>query len=164
MTSLLDSKFVFLAASLLAAMVMVVPTPGFSEDSPVASIKPQPQQNGKYLFSVTLHTRDEISSMLTRAEMLSKTLLSNKKDHAGIALVLHGPEIELFTKKNYDKNQQLIDKASRVDSCSVIEIKVCRTAMDDLDIKKKDLPAFVEIVPYGPDEEERLVEKGYTYL
>ena len=125
---------------------------------------PTPEKDKRYLFSVTLHTHDEIDSMLTRAETLSRNLNVKSKEHAGIALVLHGPEIEMFTKKNYGKYQKLVDKAARLDSSSVIEIKICRTAMDDMKIKKDDLPAFVEIVPYGPDEEERLLRQGYTYL
>ena len=100
----------------------------------------------------------------SRKGTLSRNLNVKSKDHAGIALVLHGPEIKMFTKKNYGKYQKLVDKAARLDSSSVIEIKICRTAMDDMKIKKDDLPAFVEIVPYGPDEEERLLRQGYTYL
>ena len=123
-----------------------------------------PDKDKRYLFSVTLHTQDEIDSMLSRAETLSKTFTTKPKVHAGIALVLHGPEIEMFTRKNYNRYQPLIDKAARLDSSSVIEIKVCRTAMDDMNIREEDLPAFVEIVPYGPDEEKRLERQGYIYF
>jgi intracellular sulfur oxidation DsrE/DsrF family protein len=123
-----------------------------------------PDNDKRYLFKVTLHSQDEIDSMLTRAEMLSKSLTLKPKDSAGIALVLHGPEIEMFTKKNYGKYRKLVDKAARLDSNSVIEIKICRTAMRDMKIRKEDLPAFVEIVPYGPDEEKRLLREGYIYF
>ena len=149
---------------LAALAATAVPTITFADDKPVTSIRPSPQKNGKYLFSVTLHTKDEIDSMLTRAETLAKTLLSTKDNHTGIALVLHGPEIKLFTRKNYGSNRQLVDKASRLDSSAVIDIKACRTTMGELKIKEKDLPNFIEIVPYGPDEEKRLLEQGYTYL
>ena len=145
-----------------SAIVALMPLMVSADDA--IGLPAQPEKDKRYLFSVTLHTQDEIDSMLTRAETLSKAHPLKSKDHAGIALVLHGPEIEMFTKRNYGKFRQLIDKAARLDSGSVIEIKVCRTAMDDMNIKKDDLPAFVEIVPYGPDEEERLLRQGYTYL
>lgn len=157
-------RFLTLGVCLAALTGSAVPATTFADDKPVTSIRPSPQENGKYLFSITLHTRDEIDSMLTRAETLAKTLRSGKDNHTGIALVLHGPEIGLFTRKNYGSNRQLVDKASRLDSSAVIEIKACRTAMGELNIKEGDLPNFIEIVPYGPDEEKRLLEQGYTYL
>jgi intracellular sulfur oxidation DsrE/DsrF family protein len=152
--------FLFIAGGMVAGS-----KPMLADDSVTAKINPAPKKPKRYLFSVTLHTQEEIDAMLSRAETLSKNLRQqSKKDHAGIALVLHGPEIEMFTRKNYGKFRQLVDKAARLDSEAIIEIKVCRTAMGDLDIKKEDLPEFVEIVPYGPDEEDRLLRQGYTYL
>ena len=151
-------------AGLSVVTAITVSSPAMADNGPVPSVRPKPNKDGKYLFSVTLHTKNEINSMLTRAETLSKKLTFRNKNHAGIALVLHGPEIELFTKKNYSKNQQLIDKAARLDSSSVIEIKICRTAMDEMNIEENELPAFVEIVPFGPDEEDRLIREGYSYL
>jgi intracellular sulfur oxidation DsrE/DsrF family protein len=156
--------FYILGIWLAALAGTAIPTATLADDKPVTPIGPSLQKNGKYLFSVTLHTKAEIDSMLTRAETLAKTLLSGINNRTGIALVLHGPEIELFTKKNYGSNRQLVDKASRLDSSAVIDIKACRTTMGELKIKEKDLPNFIEIVPYGPDEEKRLLEQGYTYL
>jgi hypothetical protein len=31
-------------------------------------------------------------------------------------------------------------------------------------IREQDVPGFIELVPYGPDEEERLRRRGYVYL
>ena len=135
-----------------------------ADNSVTAQINPSPKKPKRYLFSVTLHTQNEIDSMLTRAETLSRKMDKKPEDHAGIALVLHGPEIKMFTRQNYGKYRRLVDKAARLDSDAVIEIKVCRTTMGDLKINKEDLPEFVEIVPYGPEEEERLLREGYTYL
>jgi intracellular sulfur oxidation DsrE/DsrF family protein len=36
--------------------------------------------------------------------------------------------------------------------------------MRRLGLRKEDIPAFIELVPYGPDEEERLRRNGYVYL
>ncbi|OGI52816.1 MAG: hypothetical protein A2809_02035 [Candidatus Muproteobacteria bacterium RIFCSPHIGHO2_01_FULL_61_200] len=82
----------------------------------------------------------------------------------GIALVLHGPEIEIFAKRNYSRFQRTVDQAARLDAEHIIEIKMCRTEMRNRGIKEEDVPAFIEFVPYGPDEEERLRREGYVYL
>jgi intracellular sulfur oxidation DsrE/DsrF family protein len=36
--------------------------------------------------------------------------------------------------------------------------------MKRLGIGEEDIPAFIELVPYGPDEEMRLRRNGYVYL
>jgi len=136
----------------------------FAGEPGSATTKSVPNGSGRYLFGVTLHTEKEIESLLSRAESLSHKLEPRKNNQAGIALVLHGKEIEMFDKKNYKKFRSIVDKAARLDANDVLEIKVCKTLMDELNIKKEDMPSFVEIVPYGPDEEKRLLDNGYTYL
>lgn len=120
-------------------------------------------EDGRYLFSVTLHTPEEIAGLLTRAEELAKTRRANSNE-AGIALVLHGPEIEIFAKRNYARFRETVDRAARLNDGHIIEIKMCRTEMKRLGIGVEDIPAFIELVPYGPDEEMRLRRNGYVYL
>ncbi|MDH5648876.1 MAG: hypothetical protein OEY67_04405 [Gammaproteobacteria bacterium] len=120
-------------------------------------------KNGRYMFNITLHSAQEISGLLERAEMLSKTT-RDLKNTPGIALVLHGPEIEIFARSNYKKYKEIVDKAAKLDGDSVIDIKICKTQMGIMGIKEEDLPGFIEIVPYGPDEEKRLKEEGYVSL
>lgn len=129
-----------------------------------APIATEPEsQTGRYMFSVSLHTADEIDGFLKRAEMLAKTTRKTE-DSTGIALVLHGPEIEIFSRANYNKYKQVVDKAARLDGDNVVEIKICQTQMNIMGIKQEDLPGFIEIVPYGPDEQDRLRKKGYVDL
>jgi hypothetical protein len=134
--------------------------PATPPPSPVAGLT---TEDGRYLFSVTLHTPEEIAGLLTRAEELAKTRRSDSRD-TGIALVLHGPEIEIFAKKNYARFRETVDRAARLSDGHIIEIKMCRTEMKRLGIGEKDIPAFIELVPYGPDEETRLRRNGYVYL
>jgi len=124
---------------------------------------PLPIKKGKFMFSVTLHKREEIDSLLTRADSLSKTMRVNGNKSA-IALILHGPEIKLFTRQNYEKNRDIVDKAARLDGENVIQVKVCKTKMKELGIKDNDLPKFMEIIPYAPDEEKKLLDQGYVYF
>ncbi|MGW8248637.1 MAG: DsrE family protein [Acidiferrobacterales bacterium] len=124
---------------------------------------PLPIKKGRFMFSVTLHKREEIDSLLTRADSLSRTMRTEGNKSA-IALILHGPEIKLFTRKNYKKNRDIIEKAERLDKENVIQVKVCKTKMKELGIKDEDLPSFMEIIPYAPDEEKKLLGQGYVYF
>ena len=148
----------------LLLMFFLVPVNTYAGELAAATRKPTADKNGRYLFSVTLHTVKEIDSLLTRTESLSRSLTLHKKEHAGIALVLHGSEIKFFDKRNYRKFHNIVDKAARLDANEILEIKVCKTLMDEMNIREEDMPSFVEIVPYGPDEEDRLITQGYTYL
>lgn len=147
------------AAAWLAAALQPR-APATPPPSPVAGLT---TEDGRYLFSVTLHTPEEIAGLLTRAEELAKTRRANSND-AGIALVLHGPEIEIFAKKNYARFRETVDRAARLNDGRIIEIKMCRTEMKNRGIREEDIPAFIELVPYGPDEETRLRRSGYVYL
>lgn len=120
-------------------------------------------EEGRYLFNVSLHTPEEIAGLLTRTEELAQTRRADNR-RTGIALVLHGPEIEIFAKKNYPRFQKMVDQAARLDAGRIIEVKMCRTEMKHLGIREEDVPAFIELVPYGPDEEARLRRSGYVYL
>lgn len=128
--------------------------------APVTSLT---TDEGRYLFNVTLHTPEEIAGLLARAEDLAKTRNADSR-HTGIALVLHGPEIEIFAKKNYARFRNTVDQAARLDAGRIIEVKMCRTEMKHRGIREEDIPAFIELVPYGPDEEMRLRRNGYVYL
>ncbi len=122
-----------------------------------------PAPEARYLFQVVLHTPAEIEKLLARAEQLAATQRPSDR-RAGIALVLHGPEVELFARRNYAKYRQLVDRAAKLDADGVIEVKMCQTEMRSRGIREQDVPGFIELVPYGPDEEERLKRRGYVYL
>lgn len=155
---------VVLIAGMAAAYLLVSPmTPAPAESPPPAPATGIATEDGRYLFSVTLHTPEEIAGLLTRAEELAKTRRPDSR-HTGIALVLHGPEIEIFAKKNYARFRETVDQAARLDAGRIIEVKMCRTEMQHLGIREEDVPDFIELVPYGPDEEMRLHRSGYVYL
>lgn len=163
----IEHRSAFCLATVLACVMLsygggVKAEPASTKHAPQLSVSPS-GPSGRYVFSVTLHTEQEIDGLLTRAEKLSNEV--NVDDsHAGIALVLHGPEIELFAKQNYKKYQRLVDKAAKLDANQIIDIKICSTKMRELDLDEDDIPAFIEIVPYGPDEEQRLRREGYLDL
>lgn len=120
-------------------------------------------KSGRYIMNIMVHDAKEMDALLTRAKQLS-TSMRKIKNHTRISLVLHGDEVTFFQKKNYKKYKQIVDKAAELDAKGVIDIKMCKTKMNLVGIKENEIPAYIEIVPYGPDEEKALIKKGYIYM
>jgi hypothetical protein len=112
--------------------------------------------NRPVAIDVTLHHREEISALLNKLANMPR-----EPNAPAIALVLHGEEIQFFTRREYDQYKDLVDLAGQLVASQAIEVKVCRTRMGMMGIKEQDLPAYVETVPYGPDEVLRLDDRGY---
>lgn len=146
-----------ISSCFVAALALAVAWPG-----PARAAEP-PAGTPRHLFQITLHTPEELQGLLTRAERLAKTTRPTDR-HTGIALVLHGPEIEVFARRNYSMYRHIVDLAARLDAEGVIEVKMCQTEMRTRGIGAQEVPEFIEFVPYGPDEEARLRRRGYVYL
>ena len=119
--------------------------------------------NKSYLFDVSNHSFEELESLLQRAQEISQFDKKNY-DNLEIVMILHGPDIDWFTRKNHEKNQRLIDLAAKLDAFDIIDMKVCETSMNNRGVKREDIPAFIESVPYAPDEMKKLTEEGYINL
>jgi intracellular sulfur oxidation DsrE/DsrF family protein len=115
------------------------------------------------VLDITVHTLDELRVLLDRAENLSTRLLDTRQD-ASVVLVLHGPEVEFFSKKNYDRYREIVDQAARLDALQVVDVKICQTMMTVSGVARDDIPAFIEQVPDGRVEVERLRNEGYVYF
>jgi intracellular sulfur oxidation DsrE/DsrF family protein len=120
-------------------------------------------ENDAIVIDVVLHDRKEILGMLKRAEALAMTPNPVERPRQ-IALVLHGPEIEHFRISKYQNNQDIVDLAAKLDAFNVIDVKMCNTMMNVLEVDRREIPAFIEIVPYGPAEVERLQQQGFIKL
>ena len=119
--------------------------------------------NKSYLFDISNHSFEELESLLQRAEEISQFDKKNYDD-LEIVMILHGPDIDWFTRKNQEKNRQLIELAAKLDEFDIIDMKVCETSMNSRGVKREDIPAFIESVPYAPDEMKKLTEEGYINL
>ena len=116
-----------------------------------------------FVFSVTVNSPEQLDVVLNRAEDLRE--LFNPDEHSKIAIVLHGEELQLFQKDNYSRYMSVVDRARLLDQDQIIDIKACQTMMQALQIDQSELPSFIEQVPLGPAEIERLQEEeGYTRL
>ena len=119
--------------------------------------------NKSYLFDVSNHSIEELEALLQRAQEISQLDSSNYKD-LKIIMILHGPDVDWFTQQNYEHNRQLVDLAAKLDAFDIIDMKVCETTMAKRGVHREDIPAFIESVPYAPDEIKRLLDAGYVNL
>ena len=84
----------------------------------------------------------------------------NKEVPGKSVVVLHGPEIRVFAKENYEKYQGIVDKMAGL-SKGGVEFRMCNNAMHAAGFQAKDIVGFVTIVPAGFAEIIDLESKGY---
>lgn len=119
----------------------------------------------KLQANIALHTLEELKQLLVQAEMIANDEASSEYDTDDpISVVLHGEEIKAFVRSNYRNNKALVDLAARLDAFNVIEVKVCKRWMGANGIMESQLPPFIEPVPFGLGERERLQKAGYAYF
>ena len=158
-----------IAASLLLVLYLnqqeSEPVTDIAESGSVPSkdLLPEAGVPNKAVLDITVHTIDELKVLFDRAEQLALAP-QPPGGEASVVLVLHGPEVEFFSISNYDRYKDIVDQAARLDAFDVVDVKICQTMMEIRGIPRDDIPAFIEQVPQGPEEVERLVREGYVYF
>ena len=132
-------------------------------DLPAIDTLPQAALPEKAVIDISVHSIDELRVVLDRAEGLAMAP-QPPGSSASVILVLHGPEVEFFAISNYDKYKDIVDQAARLDAFDVVDVRICQAMMEIKGIPRDDIPAFIEQVPLGPVEVERLVGEGYVYF
>lgn len=102
--------------------------------------------------------RDDLNALITTLEGLLDEGLPMEDP---VVVVLHGSEANSFTSRGYQENRGLVDRAARLSAYRLIEVRMCETWMTENGVQSNDLPAFVDTVPYAPEEIERLETEGY---
>lgn len=115
------------------------------------------------VLDINVHSEEELRVLLDRAEQFARKPRPAGEE-ASIVLILHGPEVEFFSINNYDKYKDLVDQAARLDAFDVVDVKICQTMMKIRGIERDDIPAFIEQVPLGSAEVDRLIREGYVYF
>ena len=113
------------------------------------------------VLDISVHTIEGLRVLLDRAEELAMRPQAQGEE-ASVVLVLHGPEVEFFSIRNYEKYKDIVDQAARLDAFDVVDVKICQSMLDVQGIDGDDIPSFIEQVPLGPGEINRLVQEGYV--
>ena len=142
---------------------VTVEAPAVTVDPASPDNKPAVEEDvpGKAVLDISVHTLEELRVLLDRAEQLAMAPRPEGEE-ASVILVLHGPEVEFFSIKNYDKYRDIVDQAARLDAFDVVDVRICQTMISVQGVAREDIPSFIEQVPFGDDEIDRLVQEGYV--
>jgi len=116
----------------------------------------------RFYFDVGGHSPDEILAMLTRADELAAS--GTPTDPIEIVMVLHGPDLKLFTDEAPAGHADIGALASRLDAGGVIDFKACLRSVEEQGLSESSFPAYIEMVPFAPDELARLKSEGFIEL
>ena len=134
------------------------------QSSAIPRLSPESEQPAGYVARVSIDSPEEVRLALLRAEQLYNEGLVKQGD-ASLAIVLHGPEVDIFLKHNYDEYKHIVDLAAKLSAFEVLDLKVCEARLGSMGEQKEDLLPFVGTVPFGPREIKRLVKKeDYVYF
>ncbi len=117
-----------------------------------------------YLFDVDRHSPQEIHAMLERAQHIQRETAPEERDRTAFTMVIHGPDVEIFADDTRPQNRAVVELAARLEHEHWIDFKVCERSLTSREIGAEQFPEFIEIVPYGPDETERLKALGAVQL
>ena len=115
--------------------------------------------DGKSYLEVSPHGRDDLEALMTALEgYLDQGLPMTDP----VIVILHGSEADSFTSRGYAQNRMLIDRAARLSAYELLDVRMCETWMSENGVQRDDLPAFIDTVPFAPEEVQRLEAEGYT--
>lgn len=125
----------------------------------------QPISEKNYLADIRVHSPQELTKILLRAEMLLDEGEFEAGQSAPVVFLLHGDEARVLFKNQYSQNKQLVDLAAKLSAFNVVDIKVCEVWMRKNSLDKQQLQPFVSPVGYAPAEQQRLIkEEQYQYF
>lgn len=133
---------------------------GTTEPAPYISI----EESGGYLGRIGFNNPEQVAEALMRVEGLydfdAGTLLPNP-----VAIVVHGPEVSIFQKENYQEHKEIVDLAARLSALGILDISVCEVRLSKKGGDSESVYPFVGTVPFGPAEVDRLLnEENYVYF
>lgn len=127
-------------------------------DDPLSS-----NANG-YVARILNDSPEEVADALERAE---KLYLEGKLPQGAnpISIILHGPEVEIFFKDNYEEYKKIVDLAARLSAFGVVDVRVCETQSGIMGRSRSSIHPFIGTVPFGPTEVKRLLDQqNYVYF
>lgn len=117
-----------------------------------------------YVARINNDSPEEVADALKRAERLYiEGKLVELSDP--LAIVLHGPEVEIFFKDKYEQYKDIVDLAARLSAFGVINLRVCETQTGIMGRNRSSIHSFIGTVAFGPSEIKRLLnQQSYVYF
>lgn len=153
-----EPLFQFKASSLIVLIAfLMLPLGIFAQSGPELPAS-------GFLARINHDSPEEVADALKRAEMLyNEGRLPKNTDP--IAIVLHGPEVEVFFKDKYDEYKNIVDLAQRLSELGVVDVRVCETQTGILGRSRSSIHPFIGTVNFGPAEVNRLLrQQNYVYF
>jgi intracellular sulfur oxidation DsrE/DsrF family protein len=155
----------FLSNGTLALRALLIIIACFSAAASAQSADPFSANNTNgYLARILSDSPEEVAGALARAEAWH----AEGKLPPGanpIAIILHGPEVEIFFKDNYEEYKKIVDLAARLSAFGVVDVRVCETQSGIMGRSRSSIHPFIGTVPFGPTEVKRLLDQqSYVYF
>ncbi|WP_299226315.1 DsrE family protein [Sulfurihydrogenibium sp.] len=151
-------KLVFLLMGLL-----LISLSGYSEEKP--NFDSKLPDKIKAVFDWTLEDPKDSEMAINFISNFIKAFDEfNPMGEYSLAIVSHGPEALIFSKKNYEKYKNVVDRLNSMTKSYNLKIYVCRNTIIALGLKEEDLQPFIAIVPAGVVQLAKLQEEGYRLI
>lgn len=153
------SRFrILLAVSLLIAAGPAAAQGGFAPygTATVRTERYAPQK-------IVLEIAEKAPEKILRSLQVSDEIQRSAPAGSDIKLVILGPAVRVFAKKDYEKYQGIVDQAAALRDAGV-QIEFCHNAIHANGLTARDMPGIGVVVPAGYIEIADLVHKGYALL
>ncbi len=160
---LLVAAVFWLAAERLVPDQPVAESTGVIQAELEPIIPPPPGGADQFVADISVHTVAELEVLLGRVEQLLERP-RGADEVPLVSVVLHGPEVDFFVLQNYEQYKDIVDHAAKLSALGGVEINICLTQMRVRGIEPDQVPAFLNQVPYGPGEVERLLNEGFIVM
>jgi intracellular sulfur oxidation DsrE/DsrF family protein len=143
----------------LVIVILCSPVAFAQTDDPL----PSANANG-YVARILNDSPEEVANALERVE---KLYAEGKLPEGAnpIAIILHGPEVEIFFKDNYEEYKRIVDLAAQLSAFGLVDVRVCETQSGIMGRSRNSIHSFIGTVPFGPTAVKRLLDQqNYVYF
>lgn len=142
--------------------LLLISLSGYSEEK--AKFDPKIPDKIKAVFDWSIPPEDTATALRFVSNFIKAYDEFNPAGEYQLAIVSHGPEALIFSKKNYEKYKETIDRLRSMTQVYNLKIYVCRNVVRTLGIKEEDLQDFVIVVPAGVLKLAAIQEEGFRLI
>lgn len=138
---------------------------GAADDSPWGSAEMTEKEYApqQAVYDVAVDEPEAMEGVLDRVSFLNNQYEADPFD-AHIVVVLHGAEMDIFARENFEEHEELARRAESLTQAGPIEFRICAAAASAYGYEVEDLHGFAEVVPMADAEIIELQQEGYAYM